>query len=97
MKLPGTPSITITSQSTNPYLVPWTIEYQYPFINRPYKITTWSKVISEFVSSIVKESLPPCTSSMLDDPKSRLWKETFWGKIKELKDPFDLYISNNKL
>lgn len=93
--LPGAISVIISSSSSLPYLVPWTISYRLPFMSKPIEFQSYSPELSHRIYELFHDSLTPAVHQLLNPSKS-IWQSHFWYKIPDIKDAFSSYYAKNK-
>jgi hypothetical protein len=90
IRLPGTPSIMIKSESNLPFMAPWVIEVYYPFMARPQQFVTYSTELSRIILDMFHDTLTSSIKQLLH-PSQLIWTSPMWNKIPDIKEPLLIY------
>jgi len=92
--LPGSPQIIISSNSKDPFLVPWKIQYCY--LNSQQKsFITYSTELSKIIMKIFGNSFTFSVRDLLN-PSEHVWKCLFWKDIEEIRKAYSFWITDRK-
>jgi len=93
--LPGAPHITLSSESNEPFLVPWSITFQPPLSSTKHVFTTHSLEVTKMVAPMLEGTLTPHVEKLLY-PERFFWTSEFWRKTP-IRQHYEKWIAANKI
>jgi hypothetical protein len=93
--LPGAPYITVSSESNEPFLVPWNITFQPPLSSTKHVFTTHSTELTKMIAPLLEGTLTPHVEKLLY-PERSFWNSELWKKTS-LRQHYEQWIIANDL